>query len=393
MTLIRVGSGAPVPEGFADFFDGSSAAVQRVSFRVNDAATSLTITPPEGTPEVWPLADLREVPDQADRDRLVVTTKDRGLARLTLTDPTYVAVIRHRAPNLAKKPPVRGRARVLGWAGAAVASVLLIVFVLVPVMADQLARILPTKGEEALGEATLGQIQTALGDDFTGFVPTCDAPDGLDALAEMQRVVEAGGIDLPYDLKITVLDHDMVNAFALPGGQVVFFRGMLEAADSPDGIAAVLAHEIGHVAARDPTRIALRSAGSLGVIGLLFGDFAGGAAVLFLVEQLIQADYSREAEAAADQFAIAQMRAAGINPAALGDLFQTLLDEYGDAEGIAAHFTSHPSLGDRIATARAAGEGMGPSDPVLNDDRWRALKNICASAPWPLLPPPVASDP
>lgn len=383
MITIHVGSSAPVPEGFADFFDGHSAAVQRVAFRVNDAATSLTITPPEGTPEVWPLADLREVPDQADKDSLVLTTRDRGLARLTLTDPTYIAVIRHRAPNLPKKPPVKGRGRVLAWAGAAVASVFLIVFVLVPVMADQLARILPTKGEEALGEATLGQIQTALGDDFTGFVPTCDAPDGLAALAEMQRVVEAGGLDLPYDLNVTVLDHEMVNAFALPGGQVVFFRGMLEAADSPDGIAAVLAHEVGHVAARDPTRIALRSAGSLGVLGLLFGDFAGGAVVLFLVEQLIQADYSREAEAAADQFAISRMREAGINPAALGDLFQTLLDEYGEPDGIVAHFTSHPTLGDRIATARAAGEGMGRTDPVLSAEQWQALQNICEGASWP----------
>ena len=382
MTVIHVGASAAAPEGFADFFDGRSAAVQRVSFQINETAATLTIRPPEGMAEMWNLADLREIPDQADTDALVVTTKRRGLARLTLTDPSSVAVLRHRAPNLSKKPPVTGKGRVLAWAGAAIASVFLIVFVLVPVMADQLARILPAKGEEALGEATLGQIQTALGDDFTGFVPTCDAPEGRDALEEMRRVVEAGGLDLPYDLKITVLDHEMVNAFALPGGQVVFFRGMLEAAESPDGIAAVLAHEIGHVAARDPTRIALRSAGSLGVLGLLFGDFAGGAAVLLLVEQLIQADYSREAEAAADAFAIARLTEAGINPAALGDLFQVLLDDHGDVEGIAEHFTSHPSLGDRIAAARRAGEAIGRTEPVLDDDQWAALQSICDDDDW-----------
>ncbi len=194
-----------------------------------------------------------------------------------------------------------------------------------------------------------------------------------------QMLANIGGkdLDLPYPVTVSVLDHSMVNAFALPGGQVVFFRGMLEVADSPDEIAAVLAHEIGHVAARDPTRMALRSAGSLGVLGLLFGDFAGGAAVLFLVEQIIEADYSREAEGAADDFAIALLQEAGVDPGALGDLFQKLLDENGDAEGIAAHFMSHPALGDRIETARRAGDEISETRQVISDEEWAALKSIC----------------
>ena len=50
-----------------------------------------------------------------------------------------------------------------------------------------------------------------------------------------------------------------------------------------DDVAAVLAHEIGHVAARDPTRIALQTAGSAGLLGLVLGDFAGGTiAELFI---------------------------------------------------------------------------------------------------------------
>ena len=186
-----------------------------------------------------------------------------------------------------------------------------------------------------------------------------------------------GATNLPHDITVTILDHDMVNAFALPGGQVVFFRGMIETATHPDQIAAVLAHEIGHVVARDPTRIALRSAGSLGVLGLVFGDFAGGAAVLFLVEQLIQADYTREAEAAADDLGIAMLRDAGVSPAALGDLFEVIRDTYGDAEGIAAHFMSHPSLGDRIDKARAAGADMGATAPILSAGDWDALTRVC----------------
>lgn len=377
-TPIHVGASPAKPEGFADFFDGRSARVQRVSFEIDDDAHAIVIRPPESDTLRWPIDSLRAVPDQADKSRLILTSTDRALARLTLRDDEAIMLVRARAPKLKSKPPVRGKGRIFAWASAAVASVFLIVFVLVPVMADQLARILPPRGEQALGEATLEQIQTALGDDFTGLVPFCWSPEGQDAIDAMQARLEGDdGLGLPYPVTVSVLDHDLVNAFALPGGQVVFFKGMLDAADNPDEIAAVLAHEIGHVAARDPTRTALRSAGSLGVLGLLFGDFAGGAVVLFLVEQLIEADYSREAEAAADAYGIELLTKARVDPAALGTLFQKLLDEYGEAEGIAAHFASHPALGDRIAAATRAGGARISATPSLTADEWYSLKAIC----------------
>jgi len=361
---------------FCDMFDGRSAAIRRVGVEIDPETKALVLSLPEGEPLTWPLDSLRAVPDQADDGRLVLTSADRALARLTVDSPALIQRIRKSAPRLAEKPPVRGRGRVFAWAGAAVASVFLIVFVLVPIMADQLARVLPPSGEEALGTATLEQIQTALSEDF---IPLnfCKSQDGAAAMDLMLANIGGDDLGLPYPITVSVLDHPMVNAFALPGGQVVFFRGMLNTAEGPDEIAAVLAHEIGHVAARDPTRIALRSAGSLGVLGLLFGDFAGGAAVLFLVEQLIQADYSRDAEAAADTYGITLLQAANVDPGALGDLFQKLLEEFGDAEGIAAHFMSHPALGDRIETSRAAGNAMGETAQVISDQSWAALQEIC----------------
>ena len=376
MTIISVGATPSRPEGFADFIDGRTARVQRVEFEINENASCLTIKPPEAPVENWPLSELREIPDQADTSALVLTSTQRALARLTITDEVTIAVVRRRAPKLSKRQPVHGKGRVLAWAGAAVAAVFAIVFLLVPVMADQLARFLPARGEQALGEATLEQIQTALGSDMfpVGF---CSTPEGDEALQKMLVRLEGEGLDLPYPVTVSVLDHDMINAFALPGGQVVFFRGMLDEAESPDEIAAVFAHEIGHVAARDPTRMALRSAGSLGVLGLLFGDFAGGAVVLFLVEQLIQADYSREAEAAADDYGVDLLLKANIDPAALGTLLQKLLDRYGDQEGFAAHFASHPALGDRIAVSREAGAQLTAPDPSLTEDEWQNLKEIC----------------
>ena len=146
-------------------------------------------------------------------------------------------------------------------------------------------------------------------------------------------------------------------------------------------MAAVFAHEMGHVESRDPTRHAMRSAGSIGVLGLLLGDFAGGALVLFLTERLIEAQYSQAAERAADNFAMKTMEAASIAPGALGDMFHRLADEYGDSDGVHSHFQTHPTLTERIAFSRAwqldaEERGFAPI-PIMEDSVWQDLRGIC----------------
>ncbi len=358
---------------FADYLDGKTALVRRSGVRVE--SDSLDILLPDGEILRWPLGQLRRIPDQAAPHVLTLTSTKSPLARLYLSDRTVRAAIEAGAHGLDRPPPMRGRARVLGWAAAAVASVALIVLVLVPVMADQLARYLPPEGEKALGDATFEQIRAALDETGLGALPKCERADGVAALTEIEaRLTE--GVDLPYPLTVSVLDHEMINAFALPGGHIVFFRGLIDTAETPEEVAAVFAHEMGHVVSRDPARIALRSAGSIGVLGLLLGDFAGGAVVLFVVEHLIQASYTQEAEAAADAFAHDRMRAAGLPPEAMASFFRRLRDQYGDTSGFVAHLMAHPTLGDRIARAEAAAHGD-PGRPALDDQQWAALRAIC----------------
>jgi len=286
-------------------------------------------------------------------------------------------VITARARALNRVPRATGLGRIAAAAVAAVASVLLIVFLLVPALADRLAGVLPPEGERALGEATFGQIRNALAEEVGVPLRLCDAPEGRAALDRIGDRLAAEA-DLPVPLTVQVLDHEMINAFALPGGYVVFFDGLIQEAGRPEEVAAVFAHEMGHVAARDPTRIALRSAGSLGVLGLLFGDFAGGALVLLLTNQLIAADYTREAEAAADAYAHDLLLAAGLPPDAIATLFERLAAEEGEPSDFEQHFLSHPAMGDRIAAARAATPGGAVFEPLLTGEEWAALQAICA---------------
>lgn len=362
-------------DGFADYVAGKRAVLSRVGLTVSGAG--LVVHLPEGRQEIWPWDDLRALKDQADRDGLVIYRSEAQLARLFVADATLADAIKTRATTLARRTRPVPLAKLAGWATAAVASVAVIIFALVPLMASQLAEFLPAEGEKALGDATLEQIRVAL--DETGLgggVSTCYTPDGRAALDEMYARI-APEIDLPYPVEVHVFDHELVNAFALPGGHVVLFRGLIDTAQTPDEVAAVLAHEIGHVVHRDPTRDALRSAGSLGVLGLLFGDFAGGTVALMLANQLVNASYSQAAETRADEFAHGVLEAANVTPSALGSFFQRMQDENGDVEGFAAHLSSHPQFAKRIAASASAAHSGRDYNPVLSRGQWRDLRRIC----------------
>ncbi|NDW54862.1 M48 family metallopeptidase [Aliiroseovarius sp. PrR006] len=360
---------------FADLARGERAHLTRVQVACYPEA--LVIGMPDGAQITWCWNTLRRVRDQADRRVMVLLHNGDPLTRLYLADQGTQEVVSRHARSLGKRDHATPLSKILLWAGGAVASVAVIIFLLVPLMATQLAEILPPEGEKALGDTTFEQIRTALSETgFEGRLRICDDPAGTAAMQAMYTRLNPDA-DLPYDVQIHVLDHPMVNAFALPGGRLVFFRGLLEEADNPDEVAAVLAHEIGHVVYRDPTRDALRSAGSLGVLGLLFGDFAGGTVALFIANQLINASYSKAAEARADDYAHGLLEKANVSPVALGTFFERLHEEHGDAEGIVAHFASHPQMTDRISAAQAAVDPNRDYDTILEAQSWRDLQSVC----------------
>lgn len=362
----------------ATFYDGQTPVSHVVSLAVSDDERLLQISGAELEPEhFWPLDDIREHRDQALRHGALFGCRTGGAARLTVHKPDTVAAMRAMCPNLSQRDvPPRTYRKVAYWGLGAVASVLLIVFAIIPALANRLAVLIPVEQEVALGRSVMGQLEGLLGSDRTGDL-TCSSPAGEAALQKMVARL-AGQIDSPYELQVRVLNNGMTNAFAVPGGQVVLFRGLIGDATSPEMVAGVLAHEIGHVVNRDPTRLMLRSAGSAGILGMLLGDFTGGAAILLVSEQLVTAKYQQGAEEEADAFAHAVLAAAGLPSAPLGDFFLLVREKYGDVDGVLSHLVSHPDLEGRARKAEQADVTAGGFTPVLSDTEWQALRRICA---------------
>ncbi len=358
------------------FFDGETAAARDVVVKFGDATLILL-----GLDDVpiahWSLAGLRDVAAGNSGDGLVLTPDPDGSERLAMDDAEMATAIRTVCPDLRQKRPVSASRlrKVMFWSVAALGSLYLIIFHLVPALSDRLAVLIPPEAEIAMGEEMTDQFADLLTEgDGARF---CSSPNGDRALARMVARLSPHA-DSYVPLNVRVLDHEMVNAFALPGGQIVLFRGLIRTADTPEEVAGVLAHEIGHVVARDPTRLTLRSAGSAGLLGLLLGDVTGATVTVALSEALLRSGYQREAEANADTYAAALLSAEALPSAPMADFFLKLKEMVGDEPSFLSHLSTHPDLQGRADKTRAADTvGDAPFDPILTDQEWVALRNIC----------------
>lgn len=146
-----------------------------------------------------------------------------------------------------------------------------------------------------------------------------------------------------------VIDKDDVNAFALPGGYVFVFKGLVDKVSSDDELAAVIAHEIAHVVARHSIK---RLQGGVGYNILQILMVMSGASDANRIDaafgQLIMS-YSREDEALADKLAVKYLKEAGYDPWAVVSLLKKL-QEVDKTAPIRPYtsYRSHPYVADRI---------------------------------------------
>ncbi len=159
---------------------------------------------------------------------------------------------------------------------------------------------------------------------------------------------------LNYQLKI--LDSSVINAFAVPGGYVYFTRGILSVMNSEAELAGVMAHEIGHIAARHSAQ--QYSKAQLAQIGLGVGSILIDSPVLTSMAQLgvgmLFLRFSRDNEREADDLGVEYSSKAGYDATALAQFFETLekINPGSDRSGLPGWFSTHPSPEDRVQAVR-----------------------------------------
>ncbi|MES2690837.1 MAG: M48 family metallopeptidase [Bacteroidota bacterium] len=213
-------------------------------------------------------------------------------------------------------------------------SIWLAYLFLLPVIADYGARVFPKEYEIEMGgklyESILSEehIDTAKTEAINGFF--------------RQLAIKS-----EYPVRITVVKNDIVNAFALPGGGIVVYDGILKDMKSADQLAALLSHEYSHVELKHATRNMFRSLAGYLFISVLFSDVNGIAAVLVEnAHQLRNLSYSRELETEADNNGLQILKKNHVSASGMKALFEQLKKE--DNVQVNELISTHPDLDNRI---------------------------------------------
>ncbi len=222
----------------------------------------------------------------------------------------------------------------------------------IPSLAKHVALSVPPATERTLGNETLAMLDKLV------MKPSELPADRRQAVGALFRRMQP---DLPggreYLLEFRASDRLGANAFALPSGIIVITDGMVRLARSDDEIAAVLAHEAGHVRYRHALRHVLQNSGTGLLIAAITGDILSITSLsATLPTALIDAKYSRDFEREADDAAVAFMKLRNIRPKVYADMLARLQAEHDRRNGgkekdggrLNDYFSSHPVTAERI---------------------------------------------
>ena len=210
---------------------------------------------------------------------------------------------------------------------------------------------LTAKQEVALGL----QARQKMADQYGGLYPDQGLQQYVGQVGSrvVQRSIASKG---PYTYNFYLLrDPKVINAFALPGGQVFITAALLQRLSSEAQLAGVLGHEVGHVVGRHGAEhLAKQQLGQslVTAVGVAASDDRGGgqnAAVLAqAVNQLVGLQYGREDELESDRLGLGFMAEAGYDPRGILELMQILGASRGKGGQQPEFFSSHPNPDNRL---------------------------------------------
>jgi len=153
-----------------------------------------------------------------------------------------------------------------------------------------------------------------------------------------------------FKFEITVVNDKTVNAFALPGGNIVVYEGILQKIHSPEALASLLAHESSHIIFRHTSRMLCANLGNYIFLSAIIGDINGIAAILIQnADQIKGLSYNRDLETEADLKGLQLLQRRNLNPKGMLDLMQTLKGESEQSGNEVSEFVStHPLPESRL---------------------------------------------
>lgn len=352
----------------ARFSDGKTAAAVNVDVRLGAAGVEIAV--PGSDPLVWPYDSLAAAePLTAHAIDVLLGSSAHPGAALFVPETAFARELPAHAPQLTARAIRWRHARPWVWASGGIAALCAVIWIMDLSPSHAIAQLLPDRARATLGKEVLRTM--------TAGKKVCSDSDGRAALDRLTARLAGPAHEKTF--KIVVVDWELMNAFAVPGEQIVLTRGLIAKADGPDEVAGVLAHEMGHGIEMHPETALVRALGLSAAADLMLGGSGGTLANIGIV--LAQLSYTRAAERDADAQALQILKRSGVSAQGLAQFFKrvTKLEsekpEFADLGQIDI-LRSHPLTEERRHVVES--QPPYPATPSMTGRDWAALKSICA---------------
>jgi predicted Zn-dependent protease len=314
-----------------------------------------------------------------NHDQLIVKWGTGPAARtLYLKDPELIRTFRAAAPfhltkaleeTAAQVRRARSRHRTL-WALAfgLTGGVALFLWFGSDLLVEWAVSRIPIDWERQLGESAYR--------DFLSQQTVVKEGSAVAAIKEITDRLTQEIPDNPYTFEVSVVKSDVVNAFALPGGYVVVFTGLMAKAENGEEVAGVLSHELNHVLQRHGLERIVKQLGLIAVVTIVLGDHEGlGGLMKQLGVELLTLRFGRAQETEADVTGIRLLHRAKIDPDGMIRFFERLSEK---EQGRVEILSTHPMSEGRAARLKAEVAALPKQLPKPFGFDWKAVQEALA---------------
>jgi beta-barrel assembly-enhancing protease len=354
----------------ARYFDGQTARDHPV--KVALGTSSIIFSGDDVAPRSWSVKGLSTVDAPMAGQALRLSHGSQPGARLVINDDAFLSEMLTAAPHLKGGFNPKTTLRVAAWIGVGLSVFAGLAYFTLNFAPQKFAVLLPDKWTHRVGD----QMEEALVDN----AKICNSPKGDLALATIVGRLAEGDPNLP-PIRVRIYNIPIMNAFTLPGGNIVMTRALIEKADAPDEVAGVLAHEMGHATHHDSEAQLVRITGMQILLSVASGT-SGGTNASSVAGLAAILNSSRDAERAADAYAVSTLTAARIDPLGLKKFFGKVQAEEGRQKPgtlgkLGSLFATHPGTAERIELIKPAANDV-KLQPVMSQEQWQDLQRICS---------------
>lgn len=305
---------------------------------------------------VWDLNSIQ--PDDKFDNKIIILKRKQSNSYeyIEINDPLLLEYIKEFYPQLIqKRSSAKTKIFLLSTAILLLAACYAGYRFIIPYMTEQIVRNIPKELESKLGNQSLESIPN--------FTTQLDSTKSK----LLQQFHDDLNKKTNDSIKIYFLNDTIVNAFALPGGHIIIYAGILNKIKTSESLAGLIAHEYIHIKNRHGIRMMVKNSSFYMITSMLIGDITALSTLVLNNVQLLQnLSYSREFENEADTQAYQFLKSNELDPKGMIQLLEALND-YSDANYmIPAFLQTHPQTTDRINSIKA----------MLHNNRYIVNKNI-----------------